>query len=128
MRKIVDWVNWHADYPEVDDCSDECVEYEATLVEYIKEHKICITGNDHQYGKRCTPLFDDGKKLTVSMRHWGGMMYEAWKDRFDDVKDDMGYARFAWWIPEEMQRKFSTEFEQEKYENRERERITEPQS
>jgi len=106
MKKVIDWVNFYADYPEADEFSDEYNEYEAALVEHIKENKICINGNDHQYGERCAPLFDDGKKLTTSMRHWGAIMYEAWKDSFDDVKDGMGYARFAWWIPERMQKKF----------------------
>ena len=33
MRKIIDWVNLDADYPEVDEFSDEYDEYELTLVD-----------------------------------------------------------------------------------------------
>ena len=109
MRKIIDWINFDADYPEVDEFSNEYKEYELTLIEYFKENKICINGFDHQYGERCTPLFDDGKKLTAGMRHWGAMMFQAWKDGFDDPNDRMGYAYFAWWIPDGMQKKYPVE-------------------
>jgi len=109
MKKIVDWVNFDADYPEVDECSDEYAEYESTLVAYLKEHKICINGFDHQHGERGAPLFDDGKKLTASMRHWGAIMYKAWKDDCGDVTEDMGYSQFAWWIPEGMPKKYPIE-------------------
>ena len=109
MKKIVDWVNSDADYPEVDEFSDEYDQYELTLVEYLKEHKICINGFDHQYGEKCTPLFDDGKKLTTGLRHWGTIMYEVWKDDCDDLKEGMGYCKFAWWTPEGIQKKFPIE-------------------
>ena len=97
LKKIIKWVGCEENYPEADGYSDE---YRKPLINYIREHGLCFSGSDHQNRKNGAPLFDDGKKLFYSQRGWGDMMYEAWKHKFDDADDPMGYCIFAFCMPE----------------------------
>ena len=37
-----------------------------------------FTGSYHQHGRFGVPVLIDGKQYSVSLRHWGRLMAEAW--------------------------------------------------
>jgi len=103
--EVIGWVNWHSDHPEIDDWANQFPDYQKAVIDYVKEHQLCFSGTDHQYSENGAPLFSDGKKLIHSMRGWGRIMFEAHKEKFDDPKDEMGYAKFAWLLPDGFEKK-----------------------
>ena len=109
------WVDFDADYPEIEECDagirETYDEHRAVLIRHLRENNICFAGYDHQRREGCTPLFSNGAKMTTSFRCWGAIMFEAWKDRFDDPNDKLGYCRFAWLMPESMKATYPTEKE-----------------
>jgi len=92
--KIIDWVGdgedefWeklkdgqmdHLDYKSLNVRQQKCIEN--VLVDYIIEHKLLLTGSDHQNKENCIPVVQYGDKsyyIAVSMRRWGDIMARAW--------------------------------------------------
>ena len=105
--EIIGWVDWlYGEHPEATDLPMEQYKaYEEALISHIKEHQLCFTGTDHQYTPNCVPLFNDGSTVLLSMRGWGRVMWEVHKEKFDDTDDRMGYATFAWSLPDWLERK-----------------------
>jgi len=107
---IIKWVDYYADYPEIEDTETPHTyeEYRKALILHLRKHKICFAGFDHQKEGGFAPLFSDGTKLATGFRHWGDIMFETWRDRFDNPETEMGYAKFAWLMPDNMKTNYPT--------------------
>ena len=98
--KLIGFTNWKDEryiafeYPE-----DRTEEEEAWVltVKYMRNHGLRFPGYYHQGGDYGAPVFDNGKKLTVSFRGWGSLMAEV-LELSKDEKDgrDMSYCDWAW--------------------------------
>jgi len=69
----------------------QCIPYAEALREECVKHNIRMTGEQHQYDSRGTPVFSDGKIGSFSMRAWGDLMAAVWSEAKDK---DYGYMDF----------------------------------
>lgn len=90
---VIKWTFW--DDPAYDEAewTDDATDRSRDLavVEALKEHGYRFNGTDHQHYRFGTPVLSDGRKYTVSMRHWGSLIAAALGDF-----DSFGYAAWAW--------------------------------
>ena len=53
------------------------------VTKYIKDNKLCYSGNDHQNHPLGVPVLSDGTAFRCSMRFWGSLMGSVYSSRED---------------------------------------------
>ena len=72
--KVIGWTYYDdTTYP---DCDNTWAITNAVMDD-IKAHGYCFTGEHHQEDANCTPILNNGKMVTFSRRGFGGIMAEA---------------------------------------------------
>lgn len=72
--KVIGWVSYDDD--EFEESEQTYAKINA-IIDNIKENGYLFTGWHHQEYLDCTPLLNDGTKVTFSQRGFGGVMAEA---------------------------------------------------
>ncbi len=73
--KIIGWTSFDSE------CQGVCMEDKESILaalrettKVVKEEGYVFSGEKHQFGDCCVPVFDNGKCLRCSMRGWGIVM------------------------------------------------------
>ena len=78
--EVVGWTFWgdpqFSRVPWIDDNYDRL--YEQAVIAELRNRNYHFTGSSHQHGRFGVPVLNDGMQYSVSMRHWGRLMAEAW--------------------------------------------------
>jgi hypothetical protein len=81
-------------YPDADEQKD-FDKFENFIKSWLLENGIIMSGFEYQY--KYIPIIedDDGKlySFRVSLRHWGGIMYDV---SHPNNNNEMGYCQYAW--------------------------------
>ena len=88
--QVIGWTNSRdTDYPETD-CRTAAI-YDA-LVKEVREKGYRFTWDDHQSeALACTPVINNGFKISCGPKTWGSVMAEAHGDSESDVLYTMGF-------------------------------------
>ena len=94
--EVVGWTFWgDPQYPRVpwiDEAHDR--PYEQAVIAELRNRNYHFTGSYHQHGRFGVPVLNDGKQYSVSMRHWGRLMAEAW-----ELEGKHAYLSWSWFPP-----------------------------
>jgi hypothetical protein len=111
--KTTSWAEGEKYLDPWDDVDKDCREkffneLEKCVMEYCRENDIRLSGDQYQHTGEHIPIVEhkgQNYAFQVSMRHWGGIMYDRWGDGSDDPfpSNDrgMGYCIWAWTNPDE---------------------------
>ena len=94
--EVVGWTFWgDPQYPRVpwiDEAHDR--PYEQAVIAELRNKNYHFTGSYHQHGRFGVLVLIDGKQYSVSMRHWGRLMAEAW-----GIEGIHAYLSWSWFPP-----------------------------
>ena len=92
--KLIGWTHWFN--PSFYYCIENLDRAIDLTVEHMKNNGLAFHGTYHQHGELGTPIFDNGEKLCLTLRSWGGVMAKVM-----GLEGEYAYAEWAWWIADE---------------------------
>jgi predicted thioesterase len=100
--KLIGYTNWHDPrYAEIEDRAEEDVAWNLTVAR-MKRQGLQFPGDYHQNGPLGAHVFDNGKKLCISLRAWGSLMAEVLElPASKELGRNMSYCEWAWFVPDE---------------------------
>jgi hypothetical protein len=114
--KVIKTVSWEESgkYPDAwedidaGDKNAAFTQFEECVKAYCRDNYIRLSGTQYQMCNSNVPIIEhEGKEYAfqVSLRHWGGLMYDIWGDGSDVpfAENDRawGYCNWAWSNPDE---------------------------
>ena len=91
--RVIGWTYAYDErFPDMEDIDDRLLD---VLIQEIRRCGYRFGGDDHENLDVCTPVFNNGKKLSVSWRSWGAIMAEAW-----EPLNQSPHAYMGWYMTE----------------------------